>query len=68
MYPATKKCPFSDTLTLPFNARYYTECNNQDCRFQFGGQCMIIENHDRTVRLEKKLDAIMKATGVVLRP
>ena len=28
---------------------------------------MIIENHDRTVRIEKKLDAIMNATGVVLR-
>lgn len=68
MYPATKKCPFSDKPTLPINARSYTECNNNGCRFQVGDRCMIIENHDRAIRLEMKLDAIMKATGVVLRP
>lgn len=62
----TKKCPFKNKPTAGFGARTYTECREIDCRFQGanGDRCMIIENHERLQRLEKKFDSIMQAMGL----
>ena len=59
MLYANKKCPFTNSNTLPFNALAYTECNKTDCRFQINERCIILEKHETLNRLEKKLDSIL---------
>jgi hypothetical protein len=68
MYDITnKKCPFKNKTTAGIGARAYTECKEADCRFQGGdGRCMIIENHETLARLERKIDAMLKAMNLRL--
>jgi hypothetical protein len=63
MYDTNKKCPFKNKATAGIGAMAYTECRERECRFQGGNgdRCMIIENHETLARIERKIDAVMKA-------
>ncbi len=59
-----QQCPFSEKQ-LPVSTSW--QCLEKKCRFNVGDRCAITDAHFKTIMIEKKLDAVIKALNIDIK-